>query len=229
MPGRGHRPAAQPQADQRGHAPPDRRHVDERVGVLVGGADDRRPAPAPSPSPPNSSTDTRRRSRNLTGSARTASTWAKPSTPSTTRSARSTIAARPLLGAHADADGAVEHALADQGVERVEGVEVGRVVAAVQRRARAPSARPGRAPPGPCRTRPAGAAPAPCVPSGSPGRRPRPRAASSSTRARAASSSGAPRQCSATIGPLSSIRTRSRRRSGLSRSATNCFTRPSQL
>ena len=53
--------------------------------------------------------------------------------------------------------------------------------------------------------------------------------ATSFTRASAVSSSGAPRQWSATIGPLSSIRTRSRRRSGLSRSRTNCFTRPSQL
>ncbi len=54
-------------------------------------------------------------------------------------------------------------------------------------------------------------------------------AASPSSRVREASSSGVPRQWKATIGPLSSIRTRSTRSSGVSCSPANSRTRPSQV
>ena len=87
--------------------------------------------------PPNSSTDTRRRSRNLTPRPARPARRRTPSTPSTTRSARSTIAGGPSSERTPTAPRR-RGALLDERVERVEGVEVGDVVAAEQR-ARAPA------------------------------------------------------------------------------------------
>ena len=118
-----------------------------------------------------------------------------------------------FLGLDADANGGVQCPVGDQRVERVEGVEVGDVVAAEQRGAHPRAGGPTR------RT----ALPFPIGTGGRSSSTLRPQwvsrpaacasAAMPSSRVRAASSSGAPRQWNATIGPLSSSRTRSRRRS----------------
>ena len=116
-------------------------------------------------------------------------------------------------------DGGVEHALADQRLECLERVEVGGVVAAESAVRGARRSR-GRASRGPCRSahrRPHLEHLAPPVRRRS--RPPPPPARVPRAVPCAASSSGTPRQWNATIGPLSSIRTRSSRSSGVSRSS----------
>ena len=137
---------------------------------------------------------------------------------------------RALVGAHADAHGA--RRARPSSASSSSASKASRSVASSppNSAARDAGARDQRrAPPGPCRSAPAGGPRAPCVPSGWRSRRPRPPGRGPPGASRAASSSGAPRQWKATIGPLSSMRTRRRRSSGVSRSPAKRRTRSSQL
>ena len=158
---------AQPQAGERRHAPPAARHVDERVRRPRARRRRRTRRRAPSRPPPNRSTDTRRKSRNLTARRAPRGPRCMPADAVDRRVAPLHDLGRALVRAHADAHGVVELARVDQRVERVEGVEVGRVVAGEQRRARPGPARAARARRGPCRSAPAAGSRAPCGPSGS--------------------------------------------------------------
>ena len=225
MPGVVAEPAAQPQAGERGQAPPDRGHVDERVRLLVRRADAPTPAPARWPR-------RRRAARRRAGGRGTSRLGQRG------QHAREALHAvhdevgalddrgRALVGAHAHADRRVERPSPDQLV-RARRRRRGRWC---RRRRTAPCARPtappARAPPGPCRTRTGGRTSSTLRPQWMASPSASASAASSSRCACASSSSGTSRQCSATIGPLSSMRTRSRRSSGVSRAETKLFTRP---
>ena len=221
--------AAEPQPHEGRHAPPDGRHVDERVGVGPRGShhgDDRERGGRPAEQQHRHAQEVAEPHAEFSS----ASTRWKPSIPSTIRSACSTISGGPSSERTPTRTACVELALVDERLERREAVEVGHVVAAEQRAAHAASAAPGRAPPGPCRPAPAAGSRAPCGPSGSPARRSPPPGRVPRGACAPLSSSGAPRQWKVTIGPLSSIRTRSRpqlRR--VAGSATKPFTCFSQL
>ena len=88
-------PPPEPEPGEHRDAPPDRGHVDERVRVRARGADHGHHRRARCRRPPNSSTDTRRKSRNLMRRPARPAPAGRPRSPSTTRSACSTISGGP--------------------------------------------------------------------------------------------------------------------------------------
>ena len=118
--------------------------------------------------PPKSSTDTRRKSRNLTARrAPRAPACMPPHAVDDEVRACSTISAGPSSERTPTRHGVVQLARVDQRGQGRERVEVGHVVAGVQRRARPATARAAPARRGPCRSAPAAGSRAPCAPSGS--------------------------------------------------------------
>ena len=142
----------------------------------------------------------------LSYSASASSIASQPAGPSTVQVGLLGQLRRPLGGEDADADRGLQLALLAQLAQAAEGVEVGAVVAGVDRRRRRRPRPAARRPRRPCRRRPTGRSSSTLRPQrGSSPARPA-AAAISWARASAPRSSSAPRQCSAWIGPLSSSR-----------------------
>ena len=170
--GGGRHPAAKPQPGGGGDHPPPDGQEDQRlvlVSPVAPAMDDRREHGA------RPSEEQHRHAKEVrephTTSA--ASTSLKPGTPSTTTSARSTIARGPSFERTPTQTAASSSPSLDERLEGVEGVQVGHVVTTVEGGAHVVGAPRGASPPAPCRSARVGGSPAPCGPSGCRSRRSR--------------------------------------------------------